>query len=97
MRKPISARAPTLERRIHSGDMKSNRKHRKGARAMPTAITERPNSERPILSVKETARFLGVSESLIWKEIRVGNLKPRRIGDRVFFSRVYLQRFCESE
>jgi predicted DNA-binding transcriptional regulator AlpA len=64
---------------------------------MPTAITERPNSERPILNVKETSRFLGVSQSLIWKQIKEGNLKPLRIGDRVFFSRVYLQRFCESE
>jgi len=63
---------------------------------MPTPITERQNSERPILNVKETSRFLGVSESLIWKEIKLGKLKPVRIGDRVFFSRVYLQRLCES-
>lgn len=61
---------------------------------MPT--TERLSIERPILNVKETSRFLGVSESLIWKEIKAGNLKPLRIGDRVLFSRVYLQRLCES-
>jgi predicted DNA-binding transcriptional regulator AlpA len=62
---------------------------------MPTT-TERLSIERPILNVKETSRFLGVSESLIWKEIKAGNLKPLRIGDRVLFSRVYLQRLCES-
>ncbi len=61
---------------------------------MPTT-TERLSIERPILNVKETSRFLGVSESLIWKEIKAGNLKPLRIGDRVLFSRVYLQRLCE--
>ncbi len=63
---------------------------------MPAAINERPTGERPILNVKETSRFLGVSESLIWKEIKLGKLKPVRIGDRVFFSRVYLQRLFES-
>ena len=62
---------------------------------MPTT-TERLSIERPILNVRETSRFLGVSESLIWKEIKAGNLKPLRIGDRVLFSRVYLQRLCES-
>ena len=62
---------------------------------MPTT-TERLSIERPILNVKETSRFLGVSESLIWKEIKAGKLKPLRIGDRVLFSRVYLQRLCES-
>jgi len=60
------------------------------------ATIERPTDQRPILSVKETSRFLGVSESLIWKQIKEGHLKPLRIGDRVFFSRVYLQRLCES-
>jgi predicted DNA-binding transcriptional regulator AlpA len=74
--------------------MKRNQKQRKGARKMPS---DKQNTDRPILNVKETARFLGISESLIWQEIRRGNLKPRRIGDRVFFSRTYLQDFCEAE
>jgi predicted DNA-binding transcriptional regulator AlpA len=60
-----------------------------------STTTERLSIERPILNVKETSRFLGISESLIWKEIKLGNLKPLRFGDRVFFSRVYLQRLCE--
>ncbi len=63
---------------------------------MPTT-REQLSNEKPILSVKETAIFLGISESLIWKEIKLGNLRPLRIGDRVFFSRIYLQRFCEIE
>jgi predicted DNA-binding transcriptional regulator AlpA len=54
-------------------------------------------SEKPILDVPQTAIFLGVSQSLIWSEIKKGTLKPLRLGDRVLFSRVYLERLCESE
>ena len=57
------------------------------------AVAVDPN--KPLLSVRETAAFLGISQSLIWKEIGLGNLKPVRIGDRVFFSKAYLARLCE--
>ncbi len=58
--------------------------------------TEKEESrQRPVLTVKETAAYLGVSESLIWKQIKEGNLKPARIGDRVLFSRNYLNRLCD--
>jgi predicted DNA-binding transcriptional regulator AlpA len=56
-----------------------------------------PDNQRPVLNIKETAAFLGVSESLIWVEIRRGSLKPLRIGDRVMFSRNYLNRLCDGE
>jgi excisionase family DNA binding protein len=53
--------------------------------------------QRPVLTVKETAAYLGISESLIWKQIKEGSLKPTRIGDRVLFSRNYLNRLCDGE
>lgn len=55
-----------------------------------------PPTESPLLNVPETAKFLRVSESLIWVMLRRGELTPRRMGDRVFFSRGYLERFCEA-
>ena len=59
--------------------------------------TTRTSSERPVLTVKETAEFLGVSTSLIWSEIRRGKLQPLRLGDRILFSREYLLRFVNSD
>lgn len=59
------------------------------------ANTEASNPS-PLLNVKETAKFLRVSESLIWVMLRRGEITARRFGDRVFFSRTYLERFCES-
>lgn len=56
-----------------------------------------PDNERPVLTVRETAAYLGISESLIWTQIKAGNLKPVRIGDRVLFSRSYLKHLCEGE
>ena len=50
--------------------------------------------ESPILDVKETAKFLRISESLLWKLLRKKKLTPIRLGDRVLFSRTYLERFC---
>jgi excisionase family DNA binding protein len=54
-----------------------------------------PKTERQVLNVAETAQYFNVSESLIWKEIREGNLKPLRMGDRVLFHRNYLDRLYE--
>lgn len=48
----------------------------------------------PILTVPETARFLRISESLLWKMLRQDEIKPLRLGNRVLFSRSYLQKFC---
>lgn len=59
--------------------------------------TDKESIQRPVLTVRETAAYLGISESLIWKQIREGGLKPTRIGDRVFFSRAYLNRLCDGE
>jgi predicted DNA-binding transcriptional regulator AlpA len=65
-------------------------------KSMP-AIAKEGVTDKPILDVPQTACFLGVSQSLIWSEIKKGNLKPLRLGDRVLFSRVYLDRFLAGE
>jgi excisionase family DNA binding protein len=52
-------------------------------------------NERAVLNVAETADFLRVSESSIWKLIRQGKITPTRIGDRVLFARTYLARYAE--
>jgi excisionase family DNA binding protein len=70
---------------------------RKKGTMMATATQAiNPADQKPLLSVKETAEFLGFSESHIWRQIKNGTLKPLRFGDRVVFSRAYLQRLCEA-
>jgi excisionase family DNA binding protein len=70
-------------------------KNQKGNKAMAKSKKE-SSIQRPVLSVKETAAYLGVGETLIWTQIKAGNLKPLRLGDRVLFSRAYLDRLCEA-
>jgi len=60
---------------------------------MPTA----EKNDKPVFTVPEAADFLRVSQSLVWAEIKKGNLRPLRLGDRVLFSRVYLERLLEQE
>ena len=61
---------------------------------MPTN-TGTATTERAVLTVKESADYLRVSEWLVWKLIREGKIKPTRIGDRVLFARTYLERYAE--
>ena len=49
----------------------------------------------PILTVPETARFLRISESLLWKMLREKQITALRLGNRVLFNRSYLEKFCE--
>ncbi len=58
---------------------------------------EAASNAKPLLNVRETSTYLGISESLIWSQIKKGNLQPLRIGDRVLFSRLYLERLCAAE
>jgi excisionase family DNA binding protein len=62
---------------------------------MPTIHAQADDS--PVATVKETAKLLKISESLLWQMIRRKKLIPIRLGDRVLFSRRYLQRFCDGE
>lgn len=79
-------------RRIYAMETKRSEERNK-----VMAKTNKESSiQRPVLSVKETAAYLGVGETLIWTQIRAGNLKPLRLGDRVLFYRAYLDRLCEA-
>jgi excisionase family DNA binding protein len=70
------------------------RKNKTKERPMPTNAGV-PTTERAVLTVKESADFLRVSEWLVWKLIREGKITPTRIGDRVLFARTYLERYAE--
>lgn len=70
-------------------------KNRKTKEQRMRANTNASMNERAVLNVAETADFLRVSESSIWKLIRQGKITPTRIGDRVLFARVYLQRYVQ--
>ena len=65
----------------------------RGSKSTNRALVAIPNS--PVLNVPESAALLRVSETLIWKEIKRGNLKPFRLGDRVLFNRAYLESLAE--
>jgi excisionase family DNA binding protein len=72
------------------------KKHTNRKRTKPMPATAEKN-DKPVLTVPEAADFLRVSQSLIWAEIKRGTLKPLRLGDRVIFSRVYLERLLAQE
>jgi excisionase family DNA binding protein len=62
---------------------------------MKTARNETP-TEREVMNVPQTAKYLGISEWLLWKMIREKKLKPARLGDRVLFHKNYVDRvLCE--
>jgi excisionase family DNA binding protein len=76
--------------------MRQNKNSKRRKSAMQ-ATQQSENSNSPILNVPETARFMRVSESLVWKMVRSGELKPLRLGDRVLFHRNYLEKFCQQQ
>ena len=73
-------------------------KSKKGAKktTMPQKTAD-TTTQKPVLTVPDTARFLGVSTSLVWKMIRSGRMQPLRLGDRILFNRAYLERFIEGQ
>jgi excisionase family DNA binding protein len=55
-----------------------------------------PDSPPPLLhTVKAVAARLAVSESMIWRLLRAGELRPTRIMGRVLISEAELQRLIE--
>ena len=49
----------------------------------------------PLLTAREAARFLRISDCLLWKLVREKKLKPLRgLGGRVMFNRAYLEKLC---
>jgi excisionase family DNA binding protein len=64
----------------------------KGKGAVTMSKNEQNEANRgQFLGVKQAARFLGVSESLVWSEAKKGNLYALRLGDRILFNRTYLE------
>jgi excisionase family DNA binding protein len=59
---------------------------------MRKRATATGTEERPVMNVRQTAEYIGVSESLVWKMIREKKLQPARFGDRVLFHRDYVDR-----
>ena len=41
------------------------------------------------------ARVIGIARSSIYNLVRSGELRERRVGGRVFITKIELQRFCE--
>jgi hypothetical protein len=58
-------------------------------------ITETPLV--PLNPVTRSAAFLGVSVSLLWKEIKAGRIPVVRIGDRVFVRKTFLEQLVNGE
>jgi excisionase family DNA binding protein len=73
----------------------AKRKVKEKRMPISTGIHAQTTVESPLLTVKETAKYLRISETLLWQMLRKKKLTPLRLGDRVLFSRTYLQRFCE--
>jgi len=55
-------------------------------------------SDKKLLSVKETAKILGVSERTVWAvTVPRGKLVSCKIGNRVLYSQKAIERFIESQ
>ena len=52
-------------------------------------------SERPTLSVAETAELLGISRWLVQQAVRDGSLPSLRVGRRILIPRVRLQAWLD--
>jgi excisionase family DNA binding protein len=75
--------------------MKRGRGRPRGSKTESGAPVQVPDS--PVLTVPETAAFLRVSKSLVWELAMRGELRAIRIGDRVLFSRAYIQGLIEAQ
>ena len=58
--------------------------------------TTRLETQSAAFGVDETARFLGVSSSSVWRALRAGSLKRTRIGGRTLIRRVDAERFLDA-
>lgn len=54
-------------------------------------------SDRPTLSIAETAEFLGVSRWLVQQAVRDGSLPSRRIGRRILIPAARLDAWLQGE
>jgi excisionase family DNA binding protein len=61
-----------------------------------TAIDPDRKSLEPLLSVKEVARFLGISESSVYRRCRAGDLPSVKVGGRTLFEQEAVRQFIEA-
>jgi excisionase family DNA binding protein len=74
--------------------MKRGRGRPRGSKTQSGDAVQVPDS--PVLNVPETAAFLRISKSLVHEAIKRGELKALRIGDRILFSRAYIESLIEA-
>lgn len=55
------------------------------------------STERPTLSVAETAELLGISRWLVQQAVRDGSLPSLRVGRRILIPRVRLQAWLDGQ
>ena len=48
-----------------------------------------------LLTTRDAAKFLGISERLLWTLTKEGRIKATRINRRVLYTREFLQRFID--
>lgn len=51
------------------------------------------NPEKDILSVEDVKALLGLSSTTLWKYRKNGTLTAKKIGSRVYYSRVEIHKF----
>lgn len=54
-------------------------------------------TEKEILSVDEVTDLLGLSKTTLWKYRKDGTLPAKKIGSRIYYSRVELFNFLNQE
>jgi excisionase family DNA binding protein len=61
------------------------------------AAVETPrNGLEPLLSIKEVAVYLGISESGVYRLLRAGELAGVKVGNRTLFEPQEVRRFIEA-
>ena len=63
----------------------------------PTTSALQPPVPRPVLSRRQAAEFLGISERLLWTLTAQGTVPHMRIGRRVLYPIDPLRRFVDDQ
>jgi excisionase family DNA binding protein len=61
-----------------------------------TAVESPRNDLEPLLSVKKVAKYLGISESGVYRLRRTGELSGVKVGARTLFEPSEVRRFIEA-
>jgi len=61
----------------------------------PDETPVQPNPTTPLLTAREAADFLGISERLLWTLTKEDRIKSTRINRRVLYTQEALRRFID--